>query len=102
MLQDSEPLVANVRFKDKRKGEQHYQHNLNNVCKGSDDEFYLETGGFAINDDFQPILANRSVDERYFIMAVPYISGFNPDYSGFDFCDQVAELIVTKLGKSKE
>mgnify|MGYP001160089020 CR=1 FL=1 len=97
MFEDAEPLVAKVRFKDKHQGKKHLTDNPKSVCIGSDDEYYLETGGFAINDDFQPILANGSVDKRYFIMAVPYISGFNPDYSGFDFCDQVAELIVNKL-----
>ncbi|CAD5269861.1 conserved hypothetical protein [Alteromonas sp. 38] len=97
MFADAEPLVAKVRFKDKHQGKKHLADNPNSVCKGSDNEYYLETGGFAINDDFQPLLANGSVDERYFIMAVPYISGFNPDYSGFDFCDQVAELVVNKL-----
>jgi hypothetical protein len=102
MFADAEPLVAKVRFKDKHQGKKHLADNPNKVCKGSDNEYYLETGGFAINDDFQPILANGSLNERYFVMAVPYISGFNPDYSGFDFCDQVAELIVTKLGESKE
>jgi len=97
MFKDAEPLVAKVRFKDKHQGKQHLKENPKSVCIGSDDEYYLETGGFAINDDFQPMLANGSLNERYFVMAVPYISGFNPDYSGFDFCDQVAELIVNKL-----
>jgi hypothetical protein len=24
-------------------------------------------------------------------MALPYIGGFNPDYSGLDFCEQASE-----------
>jgi hypothetical protein len=30
-------------------------------------------------------------------MAVPFIGGLNPDYSGLDFCDTAASRIVRKL-----
>ena len=30
-------------------------------------------------------------------MAVPFIGGLNPDYSGLDFCDTAAERIVEAL-----
>jgi hypothetical protein len=33
-------------------------------------------------------------------MAVPFITGFNPDYSGLDFCNHAASLIVEKLTQS--
>jgi hypothetical protein len=30
-------------------------------------------------------------------MAVPFIGGFNPDYSGLDFCDQASRRITSKM-----
>lgn len=93
-----EPILpAKVRFKDKQQGAEQMVQRHKNINLGSDNEYYLSLPGFAINDHYQPILENGSPSHRYFIMAVPYISGFNPDYSGFDFCEQVANLIVNKL-----
>jgi hypothetical protein len=33
-------------------------------------------------------------------MAVPFIGGLNPDYSGLDFCDTAAEKISEVLSKN--
>lgn len=90
-------LPAKVRFKDKQQGEEELAKGNKNVNLGSDEHYYLTLKGLAINDYFQPILADGSPSNRYFVMAVPFISGFNPDYSGFDFCDQVSNIIVDKL-----
>jgi hypothetical protein len=95
---DSEKVLpACVRFKDKTQGEKQQITDPENVKVGADGEYYLTLKGFAINDEYQPILATGQPSERYFMMAVPFIGGFNPDYSGFDFCEQVSEIIVNKL-----
>jgi hypothetical protein len=97
-IDDTEKILpACVRFKDKAQGEKHQITDPEKVKVGADGEYYLTLHGFAINDEYQPILANGHPNERYFIMAVPFISGFNPDYSGFDFCEQVSTIIVDKL-----
>jgi hypothetical protein len=31
------------------------------------------------------------------MMAVPYIGGYNPDYSGLDFCDAASTNIVESM-----
>jgi hypothetical protein len=31
------------------------------------------------------------------MMAVPYIGGFNPDYSGLDFCEAASKEIIDCL-----
>jgi hypothetical protein len=33
------------------------------------------------------------------MMAVPYIGGFNPDYSGLDFCEAASEVIIKSILK---
>jgi hypothetical protein len=97
MFEQEAVLPACVCFKDKTQGEKQRSLDSKNVTMGADGEYYLRLKGFAINDEYQPLLANGKPSERYFIMAVPFISGFNPDYSGFDFCDQVSTIIVDKL-----
>lgn len=97
-IDDTEKVLpACVRFKDKAQGEKHQTTDPEKVKVGADGEYYLTLHGFAINDEYQPILVTGQPSERYFIMAVPFISGFNPDYSGFDFCEQVSTIIVDKL-----
>ena len=97
MFEQEAVLPACVCFKDKTHGEKQRSLDSKNVTIGADGEYYLRLKGFAINDEYQPLLANGKPSDRYFIMAVPFISGFNPDYSGFDFCDQVSTIIVDKL-----
>lgn len=97
MFEAETVLPACVRFKDKAQGQKQQRVDRESVSIGADAEYYLTLKGFAINDDYQPILATGKPSERYFMMAVPFISGFNPDYSGFDFCEQVSTIIVEKL-----
>ncbi|PZP56025.1 MAG: hypothetical protein DI586_05040 [Micavibrio aeruginosavorus] len=60
-------------------------------------KFYLKVSGLAINDDFQSIDKNGEPNPRLYIMAVPYIGGFNSDYSGFDFCEEASKTIIRKI-----
>jgi hypothetical protein len=64
-------------------------------CEG--DEYFLHVAGIAINDDFQVVDSSNQPNGRIYIMAVPYIGGFNPDYSGLDFCEQASKRVVNKL-----
>lgn len=41
--------------------------------------------------------ADSEADEHIYIMAVPCIGGYNPDYSGLDFCEEASERIVKSL-----
>lgn len=56
--------------------------------------YYLRVPGIAINDYFQVVDDYSAFNERIYVMAVPFISGFNPDYSGLDFCDAASSAIV--------
>ncbi len=59
----------------------------------------LRVPGIAINDDYQPVDENGTVNPRIYMMAVPYIGGFNPDYSGLDFCESASEVIIKSILK---
>ncbi len=60
----------------------------------ADGHYYLKVPGIAINDCFQVVDAYGAANPGLFIMAVPFIGGFNPDYSGLDFCEAASERIV--------
>jgi hypothetical protein len=60
-------------------------------------DFYLEVPGLAINDEFQVLNTSSEANPRVYIMAVPYIGGYNPDYSGLDFCYEASRRIVGSL-----
>lgn len=60
-------------------------------------DYYLKVPGVTINDNFQAVDAYGALNERIFIMAVPYIGGYNPDYSGLDFCQKASEIIIKSL-----
>jgi FAD-NAD(P)-binding len=60
-------------------------------------DYYLQVPGLAINDNFQGIDNYGAYSERLYIMAVPYIGGFNPDYSGLDFCEAASKIIAESI-----
>ena len=67
------------------------------VVKGQNDNYYLKVHGLEINDYFQSLNMYGQTVDNLFIMAVPFIGGLNPDYSGLDFCDTAASRIVNVL-----
>lgn len=67
------------------------------VVKDLHDNYYLRVSGIAINDHFQVVDEYGAYNERLYVMAVPYIGGYNPDYSGLDFSEAASAVIVKRL-----
>jgi hypothetical protein len=61
--------------------------------------YFLRVSGIGINDNFQILDNYGAYNENIYIMAVPYIGGFNPDYSGLDFCEATSLRIVNNMFK---
>lgn len=59
--------------------------------------YYLRVPGVAIDDAFRAVDAEGNVVPGLFVMAVPLIGGFNPDYSGLDFCETASLRVVDSL-----
>ncbi|MFN8393026.1 MAG: hypothetical protein U0136_22215 [Bdellovibrionota bacterium] len=59
--------------------------------------YTLTLPGVAIGDNFEAVNREGIRSERLFIMAVPLIGGYNPDYSGLDFCEDAARKIARKI-----
>lgn len=60
-------------------------------------DYFLNVSGIAINDNFQIIDQYGAFNDHIYIMAVPYIGGLNPDYSGLDFCESASLIIVENI-----
>lgn len=67
------------------------------VEKNPDGSYFLKVSGIAINDNFQIIDQYGAFNESIYIMAVPYIGGYNPDYSGLDFCEAASLQILGSI-----
>ena len=89
---------ARLKFKSPEAGKLAMQEHKQ-VEQTDADNFYLRVPGITINDNFQ-LLDNYSVAHpRIFMMAVPYIGGYNPDYSGLDFCEASSGKIIQAVLK---
>ncbi|MEO7960357.1 MAG: hypothetical protein ABIR19_02355, partial [Ginsengibacter sp.] len=88
---------AMVRFRSRKEGEIALSGNNKKVGKSEAGDYYLKVPGITINDYFQVVDTYGGLNPRIFIMAVPYIAGYNPDYSGLDFCEAAAERIAGQL-----
>jgi len=96
MILDETISPATLAFKSAQQGFTALQEGNEKVIKKSED-YYLSVPGIKINDNFQVIGANGEPNPRLYIMAVPYIGGYNPDYSGLDFSEEASGLIVDTI-----
>jgi len=85
---------ARIKFRSPEKGIEAMAKDNKKVELSADGDYYLKVPGITINDSFQVVDKEGVVNDRIYIMAVPYIGGYNPDYSGLDFCEQSSESIV--------
>jgi len=67
------------------------------IDQQGDGNYYLKVPGISINDHFQVLDRFGSYNDRIYMMAVPYIGGLNPDYSGLDFCEAASARILAAM-----
>lgn len=88
---------AYLKFKSQSEGIKAQKEGKLEVETDGRGNFYLKVPGIAIDDSFRVLDTYGTCNNRVFIMAVPYIGGFNPDYSGLDFCEEASERIANHL-----
>lgn len=98
LVSDKTVSPARLKFANSEAGSQSFSDGNKDVEEFSDG-FYLKVPGLTINDHFQIVDPYGAYNNRIFIMAVPYIGGFNPDYSGLDFCEAASEKIMEVIGR---
>ncbi len=91
---------AKLKFRNSKTGLREMTRDNKQIRKDAEGNYYLDVPGIAINDYFQVLDEFGGYNTRIFMMAVPYIGGYNPDYSGLDFCDTASIKIVEAILKS--
>ncbi len=97
LVNDRTAARATLRFKDSAEGIKLMDNGDKRVIKGVDDEYYLIVPGMAINDHFQLLDKFNALNDRIYVMAVPLIGGYNPDYSGLDFSEAASAAIIEAM-----
>lgn len=92
---------AKIKFRDANLAIREKENGNKNIVADAAGNYYLNVSGIAINDNFQVIDEYGAYNERIFMMAVPYIGGYNPDYSGLDFCEAASKMIVDTIMKEQ-
>ena len=94
LLNNKTISAAQVKFKSVEEGKRISEEKKQEVVQDSSGDYYLQVPGIAINDHFQVIDKYGAYNPRIYMMAVPYIGGYNPDYSGLDFCEAASARIM--------
>ncbi|SFH48538.1 FAD/NAD(P)-binding protein [Pedobacter insulae] len=97
MLADKTISPARIRFQSEERGRIAFEKGDEKVEMGEDGTYYLQVSGISINDSFQVLDRYGAYNKRIYMMAVPYMDGLNPDYSGLDFCEEASKRIVETL-----
>ncbi|MES2267189.1 MAG: FAD/NAD(P)-binding protein [Bacteroidota bacterium] len=89
--------TAKLWFKSPENGQKEVENGNNKVKADGKGGYYLTVPGIAINDNFQAVDSYGAFNQRIYVMAVPYIGGYNPDYSGLDFCQEASGHIINSI-----
>ncbi|MFD0763307.1 FAD/NAD(P)-binding protein [Mucilaginibacter lutimaris] len=89
--------TAKLWFKEPENGQREFENGNEKVKADGKGGYYLIVPGIAINDSFQAVDDYGAFNERIYVMAVPYIGGYNPDYSGLDFCQEASGHIINTI-----
>lgn len=97
LVADGSVRPALLKFKSSAAGEAAVEDGNKDVEQTGREDFYLKVPGIAITDNFQVVSRLGDINHRIYVMAVPYIGGYNPDYSGLDFCEKASSTIVKSI-----
>ena len=97
LIENKTVSPAKIWFRDNINAENALKSNAKNIGQDAAGNYYLRVSGITINDAFQAVDEYGALNERIYVMAVPYIGGYNPDYSGLDFCEAASESISESI-----
>ena len=99
LIENKTVSPAKIWFRDNLNAKNALKSNPKNIGQDAAGNYYLRVSGITINDAFQAVDEYGALNERIYVMAVPYIGGYNPDYSGLDFCEAASESISESILK---
>lgn len=97
MVEDGSITPAYLQFRSATFAQQEIEAGNDQVFETSEGLFYMQVPGIKIEDHFQIVDKQGDANDRIYMMAVPYIGGYNPDYSGLDFCSDTSAVIADRI-----
>lgn len=88
---------AYLRFRSVEQAKEQMLAGNDHMFVAPDGAIFLQVPGVKIDDSFRLVDHSGNASQRLFMMAVPYMGGYNPDYSGLDFCAATSAIIVSKI-----
>jgi uncharacterized NAD(P)/FAD-binding protein YdhS len=88
---------ARLKFRSKDHGEELHRSGNEKVEENGNGTYYLKVPGIAIDDHFRVVDRHGKPNSRIYMMTVSYLGGFNPDYSGLDFCEEASKIITAHV-----
>lgn len=101
LLEGNTVSPARLRFKSAAMAKEEVDSGNELVEEDDEGAYFLKVPGITINDSFQVVDGKGIANERIYIMAVPYIGGYNPDYSGIDFGEAASDKVLKGLIKTE-
>ncbi|WP_286848521.1 MULTISPECIES: FAD/NAD(P)-binding protein [Sphingobacterium] len=90
---------AYLRFRSVEQAKEQMLAGNDHMFVAPDGAIFLQVPGVKIDDSFRLVDHNSNASQRLFMMAVPYMGGYNPDYSGLDFCAATSAIIASKIAE---
>ena len=87
---------ARIKFRSGEEGKKEKEKG-NKKVEQDGENWFLHVPGIAITDSFSPIDNEGHINPRIYMLASPFISGFNPDFSGLDFCATAAKIVTEDI-----
>lgn len=91
---------ARLKFRDQKLGEQRHREGKGKTIVDNAGIYHLLVPGVAINDHFQVVGEDGNANDRIYMLAVPFIGGYNPDFSGLDFGEEASKRVSIKIGET--
>lgn len=91
---------AYLRFRSVEQAKEQMLAGNDHMFVAPDGAIFLQVPGVKIDDSFRLVDHSGIASQRLFMMAVPYMGGYNPDYSGLDFCAATSAIIAGKIAES--
>ncbi|MGJ1417273.1 FAD/NAD(P)-binding protein [Sphingobacterium multivorum] len=90
---------AYLRFRSVEQAKEQMLAGNDHMFVAPDGAIFLQVPGVKIDDSFRLVDHSGNTSQRLFMMAVPYMGGYNPDYSGLDFCAATSAIIAGKIAE---
>ncbi|WCT13307.1 FAD/NAD(P)-binding protein [Mucilaginibacter jinjuensis] len=97
LIADQTVSAAKIKFSDYQIAKAYLSGGNKNIYCDANGDYYLKVPGITIDDHFRVVNNSGEINEKIYVMAVPFIGGFNPDYSGLDFGEAASARIIEKL-----